>query len=42
LVSAKTGKGVQEALLDIGKKMISIVPKEKEKTLSMELRESHF
>lgn len=35
LVSAKTGKGVQEALMGIGKKMISIVPQEKEKTLSM-------
>jgi len=35
LVSAKTGKGVEEALMDIGKKMIRIVPKLLEKTLSM-------
>ena len=37
-VSAKTGKGINEAVMSIAKKMITIVPKVEEKTLSMELR----
>lgn len=38
MVSAKTGKGVQEAIMAISKKMITIVPKATEKSLSLELR----
>lgn len=42
MVSAKMGKGVQEAIMAIAKKMITIVPRAMEKSLSLELRESHF
>lgn len=38
MVSAKTGKGVEESFKKIVKKMINIIPKVEEKALSMSLR----